>query len=240
VDHALRPAHAVTESSVPLRAFVTLVLWLGCVSIGVLGLVLPYPRQPSVATPTPIFELEIPVEQLPVPSPGQPAPGHHPSTLTPSAPTAPTSLPPFQEPPASPRRQEVLTPKPLSGFTISADAPLTAPMASAPAPRDAGTVGTAPAVSIPPSRADSPPAADILAQPAPEYPRAARQAGQEGEVRLVLTVGTDGRITQARIQISSRWPLLDREALRTVREKWRFAPGTVRQYEVPIQFHLRK
>lgn len=233
---ALRPAAAVTESSVPLRTFVTLVLWLGCLAIGILGFILPHPRQASDNTPAPILELEIPVEQLPAPTPGRSASGLPSATFSTAAPPAPPALPPFQELPPAPQRLEVRSPQLFTGETVTPAPPATTtPAFHVPAPS-----GTAPDVPTPSAPADAPPTLEILAQPAPDYPRAARQAGQEGEVRVALTVGTDGRITQARIQVSSRWPLLDQEALRTVREKWRFAPGTVRRYEAPIRFQLRK
>jgi hypothetical protein len=34
--------------------------------------------------------------------------------------------------------------------------------------------------------------------------------------------------------------LLNRAALRVVRERWRFSPGAIRVYEVSIRFELKK
>jgi hypothetical protein len=37
-----------------------------------------------------------------------------------------------------------------------------------------------------------------------------------------------------------RRPLLNRAALRAVRDQWRFAAGKVRTYDVPIQFEINE
>jgi protein TonB len=77
-------------------------------------------------------------------------------------------------------------------------------------------------------------------QPAPQYPARALNEGQEGTVRVQFTVGADGRTVAAELASQSPWPLLNEAALKVVRERWRFASGPVRRYEVPIHFRIRK
>lgn len=73
--------------------------------------------------------------------------------------------------------------------------------------------------------------------PGPVYPAAARQAGQSGTVVVQFTVDAAGRVADVAIYASSRWNLLDEEALRTVRQ-WKFPPGEVMTLIRPIVFEL--
>ena len=59
-------------------------------------------------------------------------------------------------------------------------------------------------------------------------------------MRIGLTVSEDGRVLAAEVVAASPWPLLNEAARRTVRERWRFAPGPVRRFEVPIRFELQR
>jgi len=79
--------------------------------------------------------------------------------------------------------------------------------------------------------------------PAPPYPRIARQRGWEGTVRLNVFVDKDGIPNQVDIQRSSGFDILDKAALKTV-EKWKFSParsGSLQfssRVTIPIQFTL--
>ena len=77
-------------------------------------------------------------------------------------------------------------------------------------------------------------------QPAPRYPLQASREGQEGVVRVRFSVGENGRVLEAEAVAPSPWPLLNREAVRTVLQRWRFRSGPVRLYEVAIRFELTK
>ncbi len=59
----------------------------------------------------------------------------------------------------------------------------------------------------------------------PPYPAAALKRGLEGLVTLAVLVAADGSVEQIRVQRSSGHRVLDREALRHVREHWRFQPA---------------
>ncbi len=73
--------------------------------------------------------------------------------------------------------------------------------------------------------------------PRPSYPAQSRRNNQTGTVVVQFTIGTDGNVVSVSIYKSSNWPLLDREALRTVRG-WRFPPGDVMTNIKPITFTL--
>ncbi|MCK5179952.1 MAG: energy transducer TonB [Candidatus Omnitrophica bacterium] len=81
--------------------------------------------------------------------------------------------------------------------------------------------------------------------PAPPYPRVARQRGWEGTVRLEVFVSKDGIPGTVGIDKSSGHDVLDRAALQTVRE-WKFIParsGSIRfssRITIPVQFSLIK
>lgn len=75
-------------------------------------------------------------------------------------------------------------------------------------------------------------------QPAPAYPASALARRQQGSVAVEFSVGTDGRVLHAEAAGSSGVPALDSAAVRTVRQRWRFAPGRVRHYRVNINFRI--
>lgn len=74
--------------------------------------------------------------------------------------------------------------------------------------------------------------------PAPSYPSASRRAGQAGTVTVAFTVDSSGRVISAYAASPSPWPLLNEEAVRTVR-RWKFPPGGVMKLQRPIVFQLR-
>ena len=73
--------------------------------------------------------------------------------------------------------------------------------------------------------------------PGPSYPADARRSGQAGTVVVQFTVDASGDVRDAKIYTSSNWPLLDNEALRTVRS-WKFPPGDTMSLIRPIAFRL--
>jgi protein TonB len=76
-------------------------------------------------------------------------------------------------------------------------------------------------------------------QPAPEYPHDALARHQEGTVIIQFMVGTSGEVLSAEVWQSSPYPMLNSEALRTVRGRWHFGAGPVRLYRVPIRFRIQ-
>jgi protein TonB len=74
--------------------------------------------------------------------------------------------------------------------------------------------------------------------PPPIYPAEARRKGQSGTVLVEFVVGADGRVISAFPKEPSPWPLLNNEAVRTVR-RWKFPPGAVMKLQRPIVFQLK-
>lgn len=81
-------------------------------------------------------------------------------------------------------------------------------------------------------------------RPKPRYPAIARRRGYEGEVLLLVEVRSDGGVGAVTVSRSSGHEVLDRAAQETVRERWRFRPGSVDRrptdfwIEIPIEFRL--
>lgn len=59
--------------------------------------------------------------------------------------------------------------------------------------------------------------------PDPEYPRAARDAHQQGMVRVMCIIGTDGLVRNARV-VRSLGPEFDENSIEALR-RWKFEPG---------------
>jgi protein TonB len=69
----------------------------------------------------------------------------------------------------------------------------------------------------------------------PVYPPRALSANVQGTVIIEATVGTDGKVTSARVLRSV--PLLDQAALDAVRQ-WEFTPGMAIIMSVSVNFRL--
>lgn len=164
-----------------------------------------------------------------------PPPAPQPTTLA-------ESPAPLAQPVAPRPMIEIPAPGPVQ---IVAEAPAQ-PVAAPPAP----VAGTAPAA---PAAAPAAPASTVeggdlsskvlFAKP-PLYPVEARRAREQGTVKLLVLVGTDGCVKDIEIAASSGSQRLDRAALGAVR-RWRWtpassggAPASVRGY-VTIPFVLK-
>lgn len=90
---------------------------------------------------------------------------------------------------------------------------------------------------------DTPPR-KLPRNPPPSYPEAARRAGQEGRVALLVQIDHSGQVVHVAVHRSSGVPELDQEAVRTV-SRWRFQPAVgdgkpvASEIIVPIRFSLR-
>jgi len=86
--------------------------------------------------------------------------------------------------------------------------------------------------------------AEPIINPAPRYPRRARERGEEGMVILDVEILSDGDVGTVSIYKSSGYSLLDQSALNAVK-KWHFSPAqsngnslTVHR-KIPIIFKLK-
>ena len=248
---AAQPSIARTAEDVAPVGVLTAVLWLGCVGVGAMGFALPYARpRPAAPTPPPVQAELIKVELTRTPAPA-------PANIAVPSPS-PTQPPPLfapATPPQAPQLIAVAMSSPAVAFALPIEAPARivevnqaafvrpAPQPAPVAPSTAPTTGTGkPSTGITPA-----PAVQTLTfgegegtQPAPRYPDTARRAGQEGTVVIRFSVDADGRVRAAEPSSPSPWGALNREALRVVREQWRFKPGPARLCEVAIRFELKK
>jgi protein TonB len=121
-----------------------------------------------------------------------------------------------------------------------------APSAASPppaAPAAAATVDVRD--SVPAAPVVLPPRVDPSGCPAPAYPQLARQRGLEGVAMLLLQVGADGRVLQAKLLESSGHAILDDAALAAARG-WRLTPASADgvavagALRVPLRFRLER
>lgn len=177
------------------------------------------PDTPKPPQPTPAVPLKpAPTPPLPRPVQRSSAPSVIQTEATvPAKTTTYTAPPPSPEPPAAVQPEQ---PAPA------------APVARAAAPSTSDNVQS--------PRFD----ADYLHNPAPVYPRASRDLGEEGRVVLRVQVSEDGRALQVLVEGSSGSSRLDRAAREAVAQ-WRFVPARQGQQavtawvKVPIVFELK-
>lgn len=75
--------------------------------------------------------------------------------------------------------------------------------------------------------------------PEPKYPASALRNQYQGTVVIEFVVDETGRLTSLKVQKSSGFPILDDEALETVKNRWRFAPGRPGYFFKPFTFQLQ-
>lgn len=211
----------------------TLVLWVTCLVVGLLGLWLAgrlapaKPPPPKLVDPPPVqaelIEVAMTTEKLAPAATDSPPPA--------PAPDARADPPPPEAPPLP----AVAAPSPAIAFSV----PVAGPVRIVPADRAAaGRVAPAPKAPVQHLVYG---VGTTAALPQPEYPDAAKFAHQEGVVGIQFTVAPGGRVNDASIVEPSRFPLLNQSALRTVREEWadpRWVPGTI--YLISIRFQLNQ
>jgi TonB family protein len=210
---------AVDRFRVDLLPVVSLVLWLTCLIIGLVGnyVRLARPAKP-VAAPKPTeatlvnvsLSKQSSVAEAPVDSP---------------PPVADT--PPIPDAPPAP---QVVAISPAIAFAVPVQGPVQiVPRAMSPAPpKLASTVYK----QITYGSGEG-------AQPKPEYPDEAALAGQEGTVVVRYRVAEDGSITSAEVSKPCPWPLLNQAAARSIRETWTYPAGSVRYYEISITYRSK-
>jgi TonB family protein len=234
VPPAMAPAFANDPGrrEIPTTSVLTLILWIGCLTVGWMGVVLPYARPVAPPKPAPpvkaeILQVELTNDPLP-PIVSEPKLSlSEPPPLT--QPLAPAEVPPMT---AVAEPSAVAFALPVEGPVVLVE-PARASFAAAP-------------VVEKPAPAPAPPVQKLTygqgegRQPAPEYPLRARREGQEGVVAIRFSVGEDGRVLAAEAVSPCPWKLLNDSALHVVRERWRFSSGAIRLYEVAIRFQLTK
>jgi protein TonB len=231
MTRAFANSNFAANDSTPFATLLTLVLWIFCVAVGVVGFVIPYTRPKiPVAAPPPVqaelIKVELTETELPPEIVPQPATVPQPSAIKPI------------EIPQAPPMIAVAEPSPAVAFALPVEAPARiadVKSASTTRPVEKATTTTPAPVPVKTLTFGS----GEGKQPAPEYPARARREGQQGVVLVRFTVGENGRVLSAEAAKPSPWPLLNESAVRAVRERWRFAEGGLRLYEVAIRFQMR-
>ena len=75
--------------------------------------------------------------------------------------------------------------------------------------------------------------------PDPRYPSIALRNKYQGTVIIEFSVDESGRLISVKVQKSSGFPVLDEEAMETVKNRWRFAPGKPGYFFKPFTFQLQ-
>jgi protein TonB len=230
-----KPARKASRPiEVSFTSVVTSTIWMGCIAIGVIGIIIPYARpQPAKPQPTPIQAELLDVSLTADPIPLEAAAPATPDVLVPPPSNAPLT------PPSAPALIPVAAPNPAIAFEL----PVVGPTRVVEASQASYSTPTTTPADNPTAQPSTTPLTFGLGegkQPAPTYPARAASEGQEGTVRIEFTIGTDGRVVAAEITSASPWPLLNQAALKVIRERWRFKPGPVRRHTIPLEFSLRK
>ena len=226
----------------------TLATWLSVAGFGSVGVLLPaWHVQPAAILPAELETIWVaPDITLGAEAPSDSAPASSENSLpeTPEILPAPPELPelaalaPLPDIPDLPALPQPSA-KPSPQATSRPTAPATSPRQSRSA---TGTPGSGrPSAGSSSSSSSGPSDSSRLAagrMPAPAYPSEARRKGQTGTVLIEFTVDASGRVISAYAKSPSPWPLLNEEAVRTVR-RWKFPPGGVMKLQRPIIFQLR-
>lgn len=220
----------------------TLATWLSVAGFGTVGLIVPQ-WQPSPALPevveTMVLDQDFTLGESTPPPQGEETAPVEPVVVI----SAPPELPPMAELEPLPEIPELppvaIKPMETRAAVKSSDNVASVPRSSAPARRQSAS----PARGVPGGATSSSgmsSASRLSAgrMAAPIYPAESRRKGQTGTVLVEFTVDSDGRVISAHAKSPSPWPLLNNEAVRTVR-RWTFPPGGVMKLQRPIIFQLR-
>jgi protein TonB len=208
----------------------TLVAWMVCLVVGGLGFALPYtrplaPKPEPMPTQAELIEVALTSEPLP------------PVQTVPAATMIPPALESLAAPASTPPMMALALPNADVAFALPVEGPAqVVPAAQAAYSR---SVAQSNQVSAAPAIQSLTYGIGEGRQPAPRYPRDALRGGQQGKVAVRFLVAENGHVTTAEAAKPSPWPLLNEEAVRTVRQRWKFRSGPVRLYEVTIRFELQ-
>ncbi len=190
-------------------------------------------RDSSAVTPVQTVSLEPPIVRLPRPRPARQLEGETVAPASAKAVVAPAGQNSMRVATTSEPTEPTPTARPQPDKSSPSTAGAKAAPALAPAANPGGGGGAASGTALRP----------LPGNPAPRYPRLARERGWQGRVVIEIAVIADGTVDRAEIDQSSGYRLLDQAALRVVR-RWRFAvdaprlPAQGAVVRVPITFKL--
>lgn len=225
----------------------TLATWLSVAGLGSVAVFAPERALPPVIVEPPetrLFEEDFTLGE---PTPVDTAPSESTAPelpVTPETPAAPPELPVLTEAAPLPEIPEIPVPAPAPTAAPRAATPVTSarrnpearPRPATGKPAASGASNSAASGGGGGMTQSSRLAAGRM--PSPSYPAEAKRKNQTGTVLIEFTVDAEGRVISAYAKSSSGWPLLDSEAVRTVR-RWKFPAGPVMKLQRPIVFQLR-
>jgi protein TonB len=145
--------------------------------------------------------------------------------VTPPPPPEPTKL---ETPQAAP--VQTVTPRPM--IELPSQGPVQVMVDAPPPPAPPVVASQGVKTSAPPAPSPAPPAttleggdlsSKVLYAKPPTYPVDARRAHEQGTVKLLVLVGSDGTVSDIQVASSSGSQRLDRAALQAVK-RWRWSP----------------
>lgn len=145
-------------------------------------------------------------------------------------PEPPPPAPNFEPPPPSfvpPPEVHIATPPPPARSTAITTVTPVRPVEPTPAPAPPHVP-----VSVLPH-------VDAATSREPEYPPVSRRLGEQGTVVLEVMVDASGRAVEAKIVQSSGFARLDDAAVAGVKERYRFAPGTLDGTPQPMRYTFK-
>lgn len=202
----------------------TLIVWLICLTIGVLGIWLSYPMPLAPPREPPPVQAQL-IDVMA----GAPAAA---ADVVPPPQPIPTDAPPLPTTPPPPEETAVEEPSPHVAFAVPAPAPAPALAANTSAkasPSNAGPQVQHLVLGVGEGQ-----------QPKPDYPLEAMLAHEQGTVVVEFTVDRDGNVAEVRAKSPTPYFLLNEAAVRKIRDAWRFPPGPPRRFDVRITFQLRE
>jgi TonB family protein len=215
-ENNIKATAAKSCAASTLLPVTTFVIWMGCVTIGALGMALPYQHPQSAKPKADITQAELLNVELSNDSESQAAPSALASSAVP-----------------------LNAPAPVSPLLALANPAFALPMEMPVSPLISAQTNSIASATAPTVQTLTYGIGDGC-QPAPVYPREAVRARQEGKVAVRFCVAENGVVLNAEAAKPSQWPLLNDEAVRTVRKRWHFRQGPSRVYEVTIRFELNK
>jgi len=184
----------------------TLVVWLTCLVVGLLGLWLQaQSATPKYQPPPPLEPPPVQAEVIDVDITREPVMA---ADDTPPPPEAMPDAPPESPPPLP----EVSAPSPGLAFAVPVEGPVRIGSGAHPGIIPRAVPAAVERLVFGKGTAEN--------QPEPIWPLEARLAQQEGIVSIQFSVGPDGRVVEAHVARPSRWPLLNQAALTAVRDEW--------------------
>jgi len=221
IDNKMTHIGFEPNEDTPLTPVLTLVVWVVCLAIGLLGFLLSYshPHRPLKAPES------VKVERLVVELNNTPNVSAENNRLPGSA----ISITPSPADAMAPPPIAVAEPSAAIAFAVPVEGPTRVVPFNEATYAKPTTIPSVQRLTFGQGEGR---------QPSPQYPLLAIQQHQEGTVVVRLVVGENGRVSSAEATQPCPWPMLNEAALRAVRQQWRFAPGDLRVYEVAIRFEI--